>query len=189
MKVSVNQNTMTVAAVVLVGLLAAKFLVHPLHARADAVHAAHALLEDRVSNWHGSEHVLDPLKGELNHRRAIVEEEQQHIPHTPDLAGLIRRLSLEIDRRRVIDQTFVAGRRGLAATGAPASWKSVPLTMELVSDYASMRALIERIEEYPDPVRITRLSIERMKDVSGEMGIARTTLVLDVIFRSEEASK
>lgn len=189
MKANVNQNTMTVVAVVLVGMLAAKFLVHPLHARADAVRAAHALLEDRMSNWNGRDSVLDPLEVELQHRRTIVQEEQQHIPHTPDLAGLIRRLSLDIDGRRVIDQTFVAGRRGLAATGAPASWKSIPLTMELVSDYASMRALIERIEENPDPVRITRLSIERMKDASGEMGISRTTLVLDVIFRSEEASK
>lgn len=188
MKANVNQNTAMVAAVVVLGVVAARFLVHPLHARADAVHAAHALLENRVTNWQGPDAILEPLREELSHRNEIVQIEQRPLPSTPDLAGLIRRLSLEIDGFRVIDQTFVAGRRGLAATAAPESWKCVPLTMELVSDYSSMRTLINRIESNPDPVRITRLTVERMNDQNGEKGIAHTTLVLDVIFRSEEAS-
>lgn len=186
---NLNQSSMAIAAVVLVGVLGARFLVHPLHGRADAVDAAHERLVERIADWPGQDVVLDPIRSELDHRRTIVALEQHPIPASPDLAGLIRRLSLEIDGTRVLDQTFVAGRRGAASTAAPESWRSIPLTMELVSDFSTLQGVLGRIEESPEPVRITRLAINRSKDPTGTPGIARTTLVLDVVFRLEEASK
>ena len=102
---------------------------------------------------------------------------------------MIRQLSITIDGFRVIDQTFVAGRKGSAATGAPESWRSVPLTMELVSDYQSLQGVLKTIEASADPVRITRVSIERLDQVDESRPLIRATLVLDVIHRIKEGKK
>lgn len=186
---STNRNMLLLGTVVLLGVMAARFLVHPLHARAEEIDREYAELLDRVDGWPGEEAVLAPIRNELDRRRAMAEKEQRPVPAHPDLAGLIRRLSLEIDGDRVIDQTFVAGRRGPAATAAPDSWRSIPLTMELVSEFEALNELLVRIENSPDPVRITRLSIERVEKPGNGPSVARATLVLDAVYRIKELSR
>ncbi|MCH2160724.1 MAG: hypothetical protein MK085_02505 [Phycisphaerales bacterium] len=171
--------------IALLGLAAARFIVHPLHARADELNQEHASLLQRIAGWPGEEAVLEPLRSELKRRTQMIRAEQRPVPAQPDLAGLIRRLSLDIDGERVIDQTFVAGRRGPAATGAPENWRSVPLTVELVADFPSLFGLLKRIEETPEPIRTTRLTIERLKDPV-DRPLARCILVLDAIHRVKE---
>lgn len=184
-----HRNAILIAAVVLLGIIVARFLVHPLHARADAVEQEYAELLGRVAGWPGADAVLDPLREELLRRQEMASIEQRPVPLHPDLAGLIRRLSLDIDGVHVIDQTFVAGRRGPAATAAPDSWRSVPLTMELVSDFQALNDLLIRIEASPEPVRITRMSVERLEGSDNDRTIARATLVLDAVYRIKESSQ
>ena len=185
-----NDRKYLIAAIVVavIGFSAVRFMVSPLHARADRINAAHASLLERISGWPGEEALLAPLRNEIQNRRSLIAREQRPVPGQPDLAGLIRRLSLEIDGKHVIDQTFVAGRRGPAATGAPEHWRSVPLTVELVSDFPTLFALVQKIEETSEPVRVTKITIERLK--GEEFGsMARTVLVLDAIHQVEEESK
>ena len=47
------------------------------------------------------------------------------------------------------------------------------------------RLLLKRIEETPEPVRVTRLTIERLKEPSVRP-LARCVLVLDAIHRVKE---
>ena len=184
-----NRNMLLLASVVLLGFMAARFLVHPLHARADDVNRDYEELLARVDGWPGKDAVLAPLRSELSRRTSMMETEQRPVPARPDLAGLIRQLSLDIDGTRVIDQTFAAGRRGPAATAAPETWRSVPLTMELVSEYDALNELLLRIERSPDPIRITRLSVERIDGAVSGRAIARATLVLDAVYRIKEQSR
>ena len=183
-----HRSFIVVAIIAVVGLAAARFIVHPLHARADELNREHASLLQRIAGWPGEEAVLEPLRAEIERRERIIDREQQPVPSQPDLAGLIRRLSLDIDGEQVVDQTFVAGRRGPAATGAPADWRSVPLTVELVADFRSLFGLLKRIEETPEPVRVTRMTIERLKEPSARP-LARCVLVLDAIHRVKEEEK
>ncbi len=183
-----HRPLLAAAVVALVGICAARFIVHPLHARADELNLEHQSLLQRIAGWPGEEAVLAPLRAEIARRERIISSEQQPVPDQPDLAGLIRRLSLDIDGKRVVDQTFVAGRRGPAATGAPADWRSVPLTVELVADFSSLFGLLQRIEETAEPIRVTRLTIERQED-PGDRPLARCVLVLDAIHRAKEADK
>ena len=184
-----HRSLIAVVGAMLAGVLVARFLVHPLHARANDLNTEYSSLLERVEGWPGEDAVLSPLREELNHRLDIVAREQRPIPEEPDLAGLIRQLSITIDGFKVIDQTFVAGRKGSAATGAPKSWRSVPLTMELVSDYQSLQSVLKTIESSSDPVRITRVSIERLDQVDESRPLIRATLVLDVIHRIKEGKK
>ena len=185
-----NDRKYLVATIVVavLGIAGVRFMVSPLHARADRINAEHESLLQRISGWPGEEAMLAPLRDEIQERRSLIAREQRPVPDQPDLAGLIRRLSLEIDGKHVIDQTFVAGRRGPAATGAPENWRSVPLTVELVSDFPTLFGLVQRIEETSEPVRVTRITIERLKDEKFG-SLARTVLVLDAIHRAEEESK
>ena len=184
-----NKHMLVIATVVLLGFMAARFLVHPLHARADEINRDYEALLARVDGWPGKDAVLAPLQNELSRRTTMMESEQRPVPTRPDLAGLIRQLSLEIDGFRVVDQTFAAGRRGPAATAAPDNWRSVPLTMELVAEFDALDELLLKIEGSPDPIRITRLSIERIDEPGSDRAIARTTLVLDAVYRIKEESR
>ena len=183
-----HRSLIVAAIIALVGIAAARFIVHPLHARADELNQEHESLLQRIAGWPGEEAVLAPLREEIARRERIIRSEQQPVPAQPDLAGLIRRLSLDIDGERVVDQTFVAGRRGPAATGAPSDWRSVPLTVELVADFTSLFGLLKRIEETPEPIRVTRLTIERLKEPATRP-LARCVLVLDAIHRVKEEQK
>jgi hypothetical protein len=184
-----HRGLIAVVGAMLAGVLVARFLVHPLHARANDLNTEYSSLLERVDGWPGEDAVLSPLRDELHHRLDIVAKEQRPIPEEPDLAGLIRQLSINIDGFNVIDQTFVAGRKGSAATGAPESWRSVPLTMELVSDYQSLQGVMKTIEANADPVRITRVSIERIEQADESHPLIKATLVLDVIHRIQEGKK
>ena len=102
---------------------------------------------------------------------------------SPDLAGVIRRLSLPIDRVRVLDQTFTAGRSALAASGAPDGWSATPIRVELVGDWSAVRELLQVVDGLDVPVRTTAIRLERSQ-VDGGVA-ARLELDLDVLHRSE----
>ena len=49
------------------------------------------------------------LRDALDETRERADDEIKVIPDEPDIAGLIRRLSLPVDQRTIHDQTFTAG--------------------------------------------------------------------------------
>ena len=59
-----NDRKYLIATIVVavLGIAAVRFMVSPLHARADRINAEHASLLERISGWPGEEAMLAPLR-------------------------------------------------------------------------------------------------------------------------------
>ncbi len=167
-------------------LLATWFGVRPLHVRASLIEDEAATLHLRASEETVPAARLNAFRREADRRAEMLDQEKVFdLPvGPPDLAGVIRRLSLPIDGIRVIDQTFTAGRSVSAGLGSPEWWRSSPVQVELVADWPSIRRLLGLIDELSTPVRTTTIEIERLES---EPGIARLRLELDALHLVDEA--
>jgi hypothetical protein len=164
--------------------LATWFGVRPLHLRAADLEQDVESLHERIAVSSVPEARLAAAQRERDHRRELLRREGfDRMPDgSPDLAGVIRRLSLPIDHVRVLDQTFTAGRSGTAGNGAPDGWFATPIRVELDGDWSAVRELLDVVDGLDVPVRTTRLQLKR-SEVDGGVA-ARLELDLDVLHRS-----
>lgn len=178
------QPTMRLAVLVgLIGAMATWFGVRPLHVRAAIIENETERLREMVAEETVPAAELAAVVREATRRGRMIETEKVDSLPTgpPDLAGVIRRLSLPIDGIRVMDQTFTARRSASAGIGAPAWWKSRPVQVEIVADWSSIRGFLELVDDLPNPVRTTTFRLERL---DSEAGMARLQLELDALHLS-----
>ena len=179
------EPTMRLAAVVgVIGAMATWFGVRPLHLRAAMVESETERLHEMVAAETVPAAMLSSVAQEAERRARMMEREKVgSLPMgPPDLADVIRRLSLPIDGVRVVDQTFTARRSASAGIGAPEWWKSRPVHVELVADWASIRGFLMLVDDLPNPVRTTSFRLER---IDSDRGMARLHLELDALHLAE----
>ena len=179
------EPTMRLAAVVgVIGAMATWFGVRPLHLRAAMVESETERLHEMVAAETVPAAMLSSVAQEAERRARMMEREKVgSLPMgPPDLADVIRRLSLPIDGVRVEDQTFTARRSASAGIGAPEWWKSRPVHVELVADWASIRGFLMLVDDLPNPVRTTSFRLER---IDSDRGMARLHLELDALHLAE----
>lgn len=165
------------------------FGVRPLHSRAGLLEADVDDLRERIAESSVPEARLDAARAERDRRRSMLVTEgfDRMSVGVPDVAGVIRRLSLPIDGLRVLDQTFTAGRAGAAANDAPGTWEATPVQVELVGDWTAIHRLLELVDDLPGPVRTTALRMQRT-EFDGSSA-ARLELELDVLHRDGSADR
>jgi hypothetical protein len=146
-------------------------------------------LQHRIAESAVPEARLDGVRHERDRRREMLRREGfDRLPDgAPDLAGVIRRLSLPIDGVRVLDQNFTAGRSGPAANGAPEGWMATPVQLELSGDWSAIRELLSLVDGLPVPVRTTKLVLSRVEERGGVA--ARIELELDVLHRDADSRR
>jgi len=181
--VTIDRVLRTTLILTAAALFAVWFGIRPLHSRAGVLEADVDDLRDRIAESSVPEARLDAARTERDRRRSMLEREGFDRMHagTPDVAGVIRTLSLPIDGLRVLDQTFTAGRAGAAANGGPEGWQATPVRVELVGDWNAIRHLLDLVDGLPGPVRTTTLRLERT-EFDGASA-ARLELELDVLHR------
>lgn len=172
------------------GAMVAWFGIAPLHARAARQQAETADLIARVAESPVPSDRLTPFRAELDRRSQMLSDEcpDPLIASKPDLAGVIRRLSLPIDGRRVVDQTFTAERSGPADLGSEIRWNATPIRIELVAAWPAIAEVLHLIETMEIPNRVREFRLERDSDPTSET--ARVFIELDVLHRrpaSEES--
>ena len=182
MKLEPTMRFAVVAGVV--GAMATWFGVRPLHLRAATIETETRRLHEMVAAETVPAAKLSSVAHEAERRARMMEMEKVGtLPvGPPDLADVIRRLSLPIDGVRVDDQTFTARRSASAGIGAPEWWKSRPVHVELVADWASIRGLLVLVDNLPNPVRTTSFRLERLES---DRGLARLHLELDALHLTE----
>lgn len=185
---TIDRTTRMALVVTAATVMAVWFGVRPLHVRAASLENDVDDLRERIAESSVPEAQLDATRVERDRRRSMLAAEGfESLPDgTPDVAGVIRRLSLPIDGDRVLDQTFTAGRAGAAANGAPDGWRATPVRVEVVGDWSAIRDLLDLVDDLPGPVRTTALRLNRT-EVEG-LPAARLELELDVLHRDETAS-
>lgn len=159
------------------------FGILPLHARASNQEAETASLLARVAESPMPADRLVPFRDELERRIEMLRREcpvgADHGP--PDLAGIIRTLSLPIDGSTVIDQTFTAERSGPTGFDGERSWEVTPIRIELTASWSAIANVLELIEDMETPNRMTEFKLDR--DIEPDVEIARVSIEIEVLHR------
>jgi hypothetical protein len=156
--------TCIVSLVVLV--LGCALLVWPARRDARETRTKIAKLEKKIESFDEAHEAVDRLSVELEESRRYAAEQLKSIPRTPDVAQLMRRLSMPVDGRHVLDQTFTAGSAHPAVAGTAEDFteQALPLTVDMQASFDSVFALL-RLSESMD--RLVRIASVRL--VSGRV--------------------
>jgi Tfp pilus assembly protein PilO len=181
-----NENRHLIFAVaggLAIVLLGGVLLVWPNYRETRRIRQETIELEEKVSDLAGHTGTVERLADELEAARARVDRELKLIPNTPDIAGLMRKLSLPVDGSTVLDQTFTAGNACDAVLGESYSERSMPLTVDMQARFDSVFALICAAERMDRLVRVSsvRLAAERSAAAS-QMPMLTASVGLEVIY-------
>ena len=177
--------------IAILAAVVAWFGIVPLHARAARQEVETASLLARVAESPVPADRLVPFRVELDRRIQMLGRECPTGVHVgpPDLAGIIRTLSLPIDGVIVIDQTFTAERSGMVGIEADPPWEVTPIRIELTASWPAIEDVLDRIESMDVPNRLTEFRLDRDPEIDAE--IARVSIEIEVLHRldsTEESS-
>jgi hypothetical protein len=177
--------TIGVLCVLAVMAVAALWLIGPNYREAAGIRAQVRELQARLAGLGDRSQAVERLAGDVDAARARSAADLKHIPESPDVAGLIRRLSYPIDGFTVADQTFTAGtpapatsqapHAGAAAAGQSVSGgkadaaserqpQSLPVTAELSATFESVLTLIHNAESMDRLVRVASVRLLCQRD-------------------------
>jgi hypothetical protein len=145
-------------------LAAGGLLVWPTHGQTRELRHQEAALQRRLDNLHLMTAQVEQFGRELSDARRAIETELKHVPESPDVAELMRRLSLPVDGASVHDQTFTAGLSG-EAVGPDLPTHVLPLTVDMQATFDAVFDVLRRAERMDRLVRVSavRLSVNREK--------------------------
>lgn len=175
---------LALAGVIIIFAACLALFVWPRYREHQAINQEITDLQRRIDDLSGQTEQVAHLAGQVEVARGHVQNELKIITEKPELADVIRRLSLKVDGATVLDQSFAAGTETDAAIGRPELARAMPLTVELEARFDSVFALLRAAETMGRLVRISsvQLSCNRLTDV--EPPIIEATLGLDAIYAS-----
>lgn len=140
-----------------------------------------AELDRKIVDLSGAKDTLDAATERLRAAGGRQRSECREVPDMADVAGLMQALSLEVDGRRVHDQTFTVAD---APSELSDHYEALPLELEVVGDFNGIWDVLERAELLERLVRVSGLDITstaRRDDAPGTKPL-RAVLSLDVVY-------
>jgi Tfp pilus assembly protein PilO len=173
-----SNRSLIMGTVVLLGVCAGSvgLFIWPNYMEASRLKGEAAALQQQIADLEHRSTALETLAQTLAQLQQRVQQECKTIPASADLATLIRRLSQEVDRVNVVDQTFTAGSpadativppaaggksSGGAGSGgvAKSALQAMPLTVDMEANFDSVFALLQRVESLDRLVRVASVRI------------------------------
>jgi len=168
---------LAVAGALLILGLGVVLLVWPSHRQTAALQDEIAALKGKSEGLAAQTEQVEHLADAYSRLKRRVAEDLKYIPQSPDIAGLMRKLSLPVDGRTVLDQTFTAGSASSAITGEESPEQAMPLTVDMKAAFDSVLALIRAAESID---RLVRVASIRMIAERGEQGVDAPLLTASV---------
>ena len=106
-------------------------LAWPTMRETSAAEARIAELREKIAYRGAHTERVERVAEELEIVRGQVDDDLRFIPESPEVAQLMRTLSLPVDGRTVLDQTFTAGSASEAVVGAEFTELAMPLTVDM----------------------------------------------------------
>jgi hypothetical protein len=142
----------------LAGLCGA-FLIWPAYREAGEITRRVVELDDKARRLDTQNQIVTELERRLDQAQSHVRESMKEIPDAPDLAALMRKLSLPVDGRHVLDQEFSAGQPGSAIPGDDAAADLMPLTIEMKCTFEAVFALLRAVESMERLIRVSSIQL------------------------------
>lgn len=148
-----------------------------------AAHAERADLDVRMAGLTDQTAAVTRLAEELAERRDTLRTSLKEIPDSPDVAAIMRQLSLPADGATVLDQTFTAGTAGDAVVGTPGPEQVVPLTVDVRARFDSVFALMLAAESMDRLVRVASVRMAVDPEYADEEApIVTASIGLEVVY-------
>lgn len=172
------------------GLLAALalgfgFIVWPNYREASSIRRQIADLREKMEDLQGRTQALDRLGMEVSQARHRVDHDLKQIPDAADIAGLIRKLSQDVDHQTVLDQTFTAGTANDAVAGGESPMMAMPLTVDMEATFESVFALLRNAESMSRLIRVASVHVACKRDEKKPQEgapVVRATVGLEAIY-------
>jgi hypothetical protein len=161
-------------------------LVLPAYREARAVDRQIAELRTKVAGLQDQTQAVERLADEVVKVKRRLDRDLKIIPDSPDIAGLIRKLSQDVDHVAVLDQTFTAGSAGDAATGGGTTTQAMPLTVDMEASFESVFALLRNAESMSRLVRVASVHVlckrDEKKPQNAAMPIVQASVGLEAVY-------
>ncbi|MCH8343787.1 MAG: type 4a pilus biogenesis protein PilO [Planctomycetes bacterium] len=171
-----------ILAVVIVVTVGGLWLVWPSYREAKALNHQAALLRNKGEGYSIQLEVIDRFTADLDEMTRRVETQHKVIPESPDIAGLMRVLSMPVDGVTIRDQTFTTGQPKEAVVGGDLTAMATPLTIDMVARFDSIFALIQAAESLDRLLRVESLNIVCEHPEGEDELFVTASVSLDVIY-------
>jgi len=165
------------------------FIVWPVYREVTAVNEQVAELRRKSETSVRQSQAIERLTAALREASDRIDSKFKSIPDSPNIAGLMRSLSLPVDNVTIRDQTFTAGQPKEAVPGAEFSVKALPLTVDMVSRFDAVFALIRAAEAQDHLVRVSSVNIASTGDDEQEQPLVKASIRLEAVFEVAEAQQ
>ncbi len=185
-----------VAALICVAILGTLTLAWPSYRQGMAIGQEIEELREKTQMLDASAAEVELLEMRLHEVQRQVNEDLKVIADSPDLADLVRRLSLTVDHETVIDQTFTAG--SPYALSLPAiddggsKPMAMPVTIELAGTFESLYAILTAAEDMDRLIRIGTLRITCERSVTNDgrpLPVLNASVGLEAVFTERAAAQ
>lgn len=163
------------------------FIVWPVYREIGDVNERMAELRRKSEASLGQTQEIERLTTAIREASDRIDSEFKSIPDSPNIAGLMRSLSLPVDNVTIRDQTFTAGQTKDAVPGADFPVKALPLTVDMVSRFDAVFALIRAAEAQDQLVRVSSVNIASSGDDDQEEPLVTASIRLDAVFEPVQA--
>jgi Tfp pilus assembly protein PilO len=177
---------MAVLALVMVVCLGGLLLAWPAYREAAALDRQTAELRAKGERYDLQAEEIAQLSADLDEATRRVETRLKLIPETPDIAGLMRVLSLAVDGSNVRDQMFDAGDSKDAAPGSELTARVTPLTVDLEARFDAIFALLRAAESMDRLLRVSSLRVVCSRPDDGDDAFTKSTVVLEAVYDPPE---
>lgn len=163
-------------------------LVWPSYREAARHNRQTMVLHHKGENYDVQAQRIATLTRKLEEMTTRVDTGLKSIPDAPDIAGLMRTLSMPVDGVHVFDQTFTAGDPREAVPGADLPVRVQPLTVEMDARFDSIFALIRVAESMNRLLRVASVNIalDDQRVTPDDQAIATASIVLEAVFDPPE---
>jgi len=174
------------AGVLLVVLGVTVFFTWPNYARAHQLAEEASVLDAKIGHLVDAESDVEERRSELARLRAERDQICLGVPAHPDVANLMKHLSIGVNGDTVIDQTFTV--RGTPASAGNERFEVLPLVVEMDTTFEHAFDMIRRVEKLNRLVRVTSVQMEgpRQSFESGS-GTIQASVGLDVVYERSDS--
>ena len=156
-------------------------LVCPVYRKAAIVDRRSSELLAKCRNYSDQADEIVRLRADLEAAREFVQRELKTVPESPDIAGLMRVLSLPVDGVNIRDQTFTAGQPKRASADPDITTLAMPLTVDMEARFEVDFSLIQGLESMDRLLRIASVSM-RCEKSDQDVPFAKASVVLEAIY-------
>ncbi len=172
-----------VMALCLTVIVGGGFLIIPAYHQANQNKSKTEKLRAKITGLANQTMTVTQLADAVSEMNERLDRELKVIPEVPDMASLMRKLSMPVDGVTIQDQTFTAGSPNPAIPGEEEGARSMPLTIDMVGRFDSVFALIRAAESMDRLLRVSSVRMEIDHDCeNAEIRFVTASVGLDAIF-------